>query len=558
MQKILDGLKARDEFPLYQFKARLQKGDDLLALLFGEGLDQSIQRRRFQEARYDGDLGGTKVGMVLFYTDLLAKLWALDYLHNAPGGKNAVEAPARAAALVGDPLGQLWTLPILAAAPARRIEDFVPLTDVRVSPIYKQEMKELTNTRLWFGPQNKGFQIGDGKKTLLFARNATRIFAKSRTEQSRLESQANAASEAFLGWWNDHYEEVARYEPEYQRLNAAMKWSLLCGWLTDAGQESRLDFLDSTRTPVDHNSWFPQWCRSQPGLRFHSWDSVAFLPEGYKGSKHEAMKIVYSDWYEEFGVESGLSGGVSLGDLELFKERPGLSALSRPTDALGLRGNLDLKALEAGGGRTLRTLDGLEFTFRDAGGKAAGEAEVLAKVPAPTKLRGRFEELANRSGGFGREGKGLNFERTLARDGDGLSVSTRTCAGKAAATRRWGRCTSGRRGTASPSNTPAVTLTWGIPSCGVWAAPKPPARCWPVIPTSRPLFGRRTAGSSSSAAANAGCGSSPKRRPAPRSQGAGRRARPTSRTAPSATTWRGCNPPTPPRNWAGRNISAWT
>ena len=47
-----------------------------------------------------------------------------------------------------------------------------------------------------------------------------------------------------------------------------------------------------------------------------------------------------------------------------------------------------------------------------------------------------------------------------------------------------------------------------------------------------------------SAAANAGCGSSPKRRPAPRSQGdlAGAPHRPTSRTAPSAQTWRPMQP----------------
>src|SRR5262249_1082562 len=48
-------------------------------LLFIEG------RHQFQCARYDGPLRGTQVGMTLFYTDLLAKLWAsVDYGHSAP------------------------------------------------------------------------------------------------------------------------------------------------------------------------------------------------------------------------------------------------------------------------------------------------------------------------------------------------------------------------------------------------------------------------------------------------------------------------------------------
>jgi hypothetical protein len=38
----------------------------------------------FQKARYDGYLQGTEVGMVLFYTDILAKIWALNYLDSTP------------------------------------------------------------------------------------------------------------------------------------------------------------------------------------------------------------------------------------------------------------------------------------------------------------------------------------------------------------------------------------------------------------------------------------------------------------------------------------------
>ena len=40
-----------------------------------ELLQGLLQRYSYQAARYDGPLDGTEVGMVLFYTDLLAKMW---------------------------------------------------------------------------------------------------------------------------------------------------------------------------------------------------------------------------------------------------------------------------------------------------------------------------------------------------------------------------------------------------------------------------------------------------------------------------------------------------
>ena len=147
---------------------------------------------------------GTEVGMVLFYTDLIAKLWALNYN---------------------------------GSTPQSQIADFAPLTKVssQISSIYKQEIENLPSTRLWFGPQDKGFQIVANNQ-LLFARNATRIYAASSNPLNPgEETQASANSEAFLGWWNNHYEEVAAYEPEYERLNEIMKWSLAGSTMLKAG-----------------------------------------------------------------------------------------------------------------------------------------------------------------------------------------------------------------------------------------------------------------------------------------------------------------------------------
>ena len=253
-----------DELPFLRLKKlckdRARAGDRsvrLAAYILGR-LDTLY---RFQVARYDGALNGTEVGMVLFYTDLLAKIWLMDFARSTPSSA---------------------------------IPGFEPETRFLLPKIYRAELVELklTSTRLWFGPEDNGYQIVN-RSTLHFARNATRIFAASSNplEPGR-EVAPNASSEAFLSWWNDHYEEVAQYEPEYQRLNQIMKWSLLISWLNSVNAGERLGALAAV--PVDHSSWFPNWVRKSPQLRFHYWDRVGFLPRGYLGAPAEAMPNLVS------------------------------------------------------------------------------------------------------------------------------------------------------------------------------------------------------------------------------------------------------------------------
>ena len=212
------GLAENNEVPYLLLANKLAKSENPVVAELGEAAEAEVRRYMFQAARYDGDLQGTEVGMVLFYTDLLAKLWALDYLSSTPD---------------------------------QYIQDFHSLTNVKVSSIYQQEERELPSTRLWFGIQDKGFQVADQGKSMLFARNATRIYAASSNPlQPGVETAASASSEAFLGWWNDHYEEVAQYEPEYERLNEIMKWSLLIGWLNESDHGDILDFLQGVTQNV--------------------------------------------------------------------------------------------------------------------------------------------------------------------------------------------------------------------------------------------------------------------------------------------------------------------
>src|SRR5262249_23387774 len=68
--------------PLLRLFDKAKKGfSNAVVAAYIEGLEESLRNSyQFQAARYDGDLQGTEVGMVLFYTDLLAKLWvSVDY-----------------------------------------------------------------------------------------------------------------------------------------------------------------------------------------------------------------------------------------------------------------------------------------------------------------------------------------------------------------------------------------------------------------------------------------------------------------------------------------------
>jgi hypothetical protein len=358
IEEAIAALEKRDEVPFLQVLDKLSRSPQTAIL--GQVLNEVQRKFRFQAARYDGNLSGTEVGMVLFYTDLLAKLWALDYLNSAP----------------------------------KEIADFVPLLKVPISPIYLQEVVELPGTRVWFGPRDRGFQVLSAGAGVLFARNATRIFAASSNPlRPGEEAEPNAASAAFLGWWDNHYEEVARFEPQYQRLNEIMKWSLVISRLADQDQMERLAFLADQK--VDHSQWFPDWVRKQPDLRFHDWSGVEFLnppPSLYRGVETEAIPILYSEPFAKMGGEHVLSGGVSLGSKKVFESR---IPIPDETSLLLRRSNVDWRVAEdliEGGGYRLKTLGKAEFEF---GELRAGRASVVAKAKEGAKLRAADLELSN-------------------------------------------------------------------------------------------------------------------------------------------------------------------
>ncbi|HEV2961405.1 MAG TPA: hypothetical protein VG649_06225 [Candidatus Angelobacter sp.] len=324
--KALQALQNHNEEPflrlLYAVRQK-EKEPDVFALL-----DARRRRDRFQAARYDGYLVGTKVGMTLFYTDLLAKLKAIDYWNDGT------------------------------------INDFKPLTAVHVASIYWKEREALPGTRLWFGPQDRGYQLAS--QGILFGRNATRIYAASSDPlRPGKEAAPNAASQAFLGWWDCHYEEVARFEPEYQRLNEIIKWSLLLSWLSEHNSNA-LAYLGNIK--VTHSLWFPDWAKQNRELRYRDWDRFHFYEKGHKGSATEAMPILYSKGCPDCDVYQ-FSGGVTLGSKEVIHERS-ILALHSEANELLLRPGRDFSKLSAKPNE-VAMLGGLKHTFTEQSGELA-------------------------------------------------------------------------------------------------------------------------------------------------------------------------------------------
>ena len=330
----------------------------------------------YQAATYFGELQGTEVGMVLFYTDLLMKLWGLDYMESTP----------------------------------RRMVGFPIQTEMKVSAIYKKEMDELPATRFWLSSLNRGFQVADKGQSIFFARNATSIFARphdyllGRDRPDAVEP--NVFDRAFVNWWNDHYEEIAAYEPEYQRLNEIMKWSQVVGWLNSAEQGNLLGFLETV--PINRTNRFTTWVKQHPQLTFQSWDQIKFYEPNHAGTTTEALEVLNSKEFPFFGEPIRWSGGVSLANRRIFAER---AALSKEISVLARRSNLDYGFSNLKTGSRLRTLEATEYSFHNF---AAEAAETLAQAKPSARLRGEIGELAN-----------VEFKRTINRTTDGLLMRTR-------------------------------------------------------------------------------------------------------------------------------------
>jgi hypothetical protein len=236
-------------------------------------------RNLMQCARYDGSLQGTPVGMNLFYTDLVAKLWAgVDYHRSAP---------------VEQVHGYLS----------------IPRFGPSLGPAFWEESLQLPSTRLWFGPRDEGYSTTPDVDRVYFAHLGARVYsAGSNPIFPGEESIANESSRRVFGWWNRHFEHVADFEPQYHVLNQNMKWSILTGWLLES---DRAGFLG--KVAVQKGLRFDHWMSQSNGLTLKH--QVPFIPEDGWISGTECIEILRSYPFPSQGRTGIISGGVSLGSL---------------------------------------------------------------------------------------------------------------------------------------------------------------------------------------------------------------------------------------------------
>jgi hypothetical protein len=198
---------------------------------------------------------------------------------------------------------------------------------------------------------------------------------------------------AAIDWWDDHYQEVARYEPEYFRLNEIMKWSLLIGFLNEGGKSELLSFLDDVN--VERSNWFPTWAVNNTNLRFNLWDKIKFYERGYLGTTTEAMEFLWG---------KVTAGGVSLAPKTLFKNR---TEIAPTIKKLNYRSNIDYASVGKATGE-FKTLDGIAVKITQSGPKSVS----IRNTPKPElRLRAPDSDLAN-----------VSFERVLAKTRDGLQL----------------------------------------------------------------------------------------------------------------------------------------
>jgi hypothetical protein len=374
--EIVNALKANDVEPLLKKLLELKAQNEEVA----KGLLETLNELRYQKARYEGDLLGTEVGMHFFYTDLLAKLWTMNFENLAPDAE---------------------------------IPDFVDDTKVKLAKVYEAESDQLDSVRLWFGSNESKFQLATERRKLIFLRNISEIFGKSTNSFTpRDEVQVSARWAAALDWWNNHYEEVAEYEPEYERLNEILKWTVMASWLNCEHKGHLLGFLSSVPVKKGENGcWFPQWAASgKYDLKFKDWSLIRFYPKDDSGIKTETMPILNSPMIYMLGKIQTVTGGISGESNERVRK---LISLPEKGNKLLKRSDLNYQSFMSQsesekGVMRLKSLNGSNHSVYSSGKMYLVESN----APTGVKHRNRCGEISNPV-----------FKRTIDREGRSIKIN---------------------------------------------------------------------------------------------------------------------------------------
>ncbi|HWO65432.1 MAG TPA: hypothetical protein VNO31_35895 [Umezawaea sp.] len=357
----------------------------------------------YSEARYDGALAGTEVGMTLFYTDYVAKNWV-----NGTG----------------------------SGVPAKAVEGFVPDPDAATPWGHCDTGLANESGRLWFGQNESAYAYDSGKISI--GAQSTRLFSRSDGAEGG-EVEPSFASGRGLKWWDQHYQAVADYEPQYQRLDQIMRWSGALEWLTAKTSRELPQLPDAE---ITSNLRFADWYSKNAELRERA--PVRFVAP--PSAEQESVVVDPSRSFDSCGYRA-ISGGVSLGDLIARKgaqdyranlpgpvNRAGLLDGSSTFDETTGTGSIKQLSIDSAG----KVVDSREHTFRTVEGRAvvdvaaAGRKVVQLgglKVALPETAQRKLSTVIDAHDGHVSQSvdyQGREFGRLTAdRDADQVTITWR-------------------------------------------------------------------------------------------------------------------------------------
>ena len=226
----------------------------------------------YSQARYDGGLEGTEVGMTLFYTDFVAKD---------------------------------WTWGVGSGAPTDAVAGFLRNPEAVVPWSHCEDSAGDESGRLWFGQSESGFTYDDDGVTL--GAHATRLFARSDGDGGAEVEQSYGFGRG-LRWWDQHYQAIADYEPQYHRLDQIMRWSGAIEWLALRNGAALPQLSDGE---IHSKLRFQDWYAARDDLRERS--PIVFV-QPPTAAGNEVILAKPSEAYDSCGAVR-IGGGVSLGDL---------------------------------------------------------------------------------------------------------------------------------------------------------------------------------------------------------------------------------------------------
>lgn len=304
----------------------------------------------YGQARYDGGLEGTEVGMTLFYTDYVTKDWV-----NGVG----------------------------KGVPADAVAGFEPDTSATTPWSQCENLDEgstSTSGRLWFGQNDAAYSTRPG--TISIGAQPTRLFTRS-DGSSGSEVEADYVAGRGLRWWDRHFQAVADYEPQYQRLDQIMRWSAALDWL---GRD-KASLLPAPAEAGSDDLRFADWYRARTDLRERG--PIRFVDP--PAAKEESVLTVPARRHEDCGLLA-VNGGVSLANLT---ERQALSGVDFGADLpAGVRraGLYDTKSAS-----DPKTGDGSmkQLSIDDAG---TASSFLSHEISHPDRATARIEVTASPSG----------------------------------------------------------------------------------------------------------------------------------------------------------------